>query len=111
MHGLASEAPRLTPQAAGTKPRTSQSCPDSLDNLFPCPHVPLSTMEGPSQRTTAPEPSGLPSEAGDSLKEVKVKLPVDQVMRLHYTRMTKRQTFSEIVSTALTRYFDDLHKP
>ncbi len=50
--------------------------------------------------------SGLNSEATD-LKEVKVKLPVDQVLRLHYTRMTKRQNFSDIVSTALTRYFDE----
>lgn len=45
------------------------------------------------------------------LKEVKVRLPVDQVLRLHYTRMKKRQNFSEIVSTALTRYFDEFLQP
>ncbi len=50
--------------------------------------------------------SGLESDGAD-LKEVKVKLPVDQVLRLHYTRMTKRKNFSDIVSTALTRYFDE----
>ncbi len=45
------------------------------------------------------------------LKEVKVRLPVDQVLRLHYTRMTKRKNFSETVSTALTRYFDEFLEP
>lgn len=50
--------------------------------------------------------SGLDAPGAD-LKEVKVKLPVDQVLRLHYTRMTKRKNFSDIVSTALTRYFDE----
>ncbi len=50
--------------------------------------------------------------AGETeLKEVKVRLPVDQVLRLHYTRMTKRKNFSETVSTALTRYFDEFLEP
>lgn len=47
----------------------------------------------------------------DDLREVKVKLPVDQVLRLHYARMKRRQNFSAIVSSALTRYLDDLSKP
>jgi hypothetical protein len=42
------------------------------------------------------------------LREVKVKLPVEQVLRLHYARIKKRQNFSALVSSALTRYLDDL---
>lgn len=52
----------------------------------------------------------LGAETAD-LKEVKVKLPVEQVLRLHYTRMTKRKNFSDIVSSALTRYFDEFLEP
>ncbi|MHB1262501.1 MAG: hypothetical protein ACYC2H_12385 [Thermoplasmatota archaeon] len=44
----------------------------------------------------------------DETREVKVKLPVDQILRLHYTRMKKRENFSQIVSTALSRYFEEL---
>ena len=44
------------------------------------------------------------------LREVKVRLPVDQVLRLHYARMKKRVNFSTIVSSALTRYLDDLSR-
>ena len=51
-----------------------------------------------------------PGTGDDGLREVKVRLPVDQVMRLHFTRMTRRKNFSQIVSTALTRYFDDMQK-
>ncbi|HUR64302.1 MAG TPA: hypothetical protein VM241_07465 [Candidatus Thermoplasmatota archaeon] len=51
-----------------------------------------------------------PPEDGE-LREVKVKLPVEQILRLHYARMKKRENFSQIVSSALTRYFDDLASP
>lgn len=44
------------------------------------------------------------------VREVKVKLPVDQIMRLHYARMKQGSNFSKIVSSALTRYFADLSK-
>jgi hypothetical protein len=59
--------------------------------------------------TTRNEQVATASEA--ELREVKVRLPMDQVLRLHYTRMKKRENFSQVVSTALTRYFDDFMKP
>ncbi|MEA3190949.1 MAG: hypothetical protein QOD77_1531 [Thermoplasmata archaeon] len=46
----------------------------------------------------------------EEVREVKVKLPVDQIMRLHYARMKQGSNFSKIVSSALTRYFQDLSK-
>ncbi len=42
------------------------------------------------------------------LREVKVKLPVEQVMQLHYLRMKNKQTFSEVMRTALARYMRDV---
>lgn len=46
----------------------------------------------------------------DGLREVKVRLPAKQVLHLHYAKMKDGKNFSQIVSTALTRYFDDLLK-
>lgn len=46
----------------------------------------------------------------DALREVKVRLPAKQVLHLHYAKMKDGKNFSQIVSTALTRYFDDLMK-
>jgi hypothetical protein len=46
----------------------------------------------------------------DGLREVKVKLPAKQVLHLHYARMRGGKNFSQIVSTALTRYFDEFLK-
>ncbi len=46
----------------------------------------------------------------DGLREVKVRLPAKQVLHLHYAKMKGGKNFSQIVSTALTRYFDDLLK-
>lgn len=43
-----------------------------------------------------------------ALREVKVKLPADQVLRLHYARLKSGTNFSQTVSSALTRYFDEL---
>ena len=40
------------------------------------------------------------------LKEVKVKLPVRQLLRLHYVKLTSSRTFSDLVSEALQEYFD-----
>ena len=42
------------------------------------------------------------------LKEVKVKLPVKQLLKLHYLKLTSNLNFSDVVSAALTKYFDDL---
>jgi len=44
----------------------------------------------------------------EGLREVKVKLPAKQVLNLHYARMREGKNFSQIVTSALTRYFDDL---
>lgn len=46
----------------------------------------------------------------DDLREVKVKLPAKQVLHLHYARMRGGKNFSQIVSSALTRYFDEFLK-
>ena len=69
----------------------------------------LAPSETPSVELVAagsPGPGGRKSR--DETREVKVKLPVDQILRLHYTRMKKRENFSQIVSTALSRYFEEL---
>ncbi|HET6398822.1 MAG TPA: hypothetical protein VFH47_04645 [Candidatus Thermoplasmatota archaeon] len=41
----------------------------------------------------------------NELKEVKVKLPVNQLLRLHLLKLTSSRTFSDLVSEALTEYF------
>jgi len=67
------------------------------------------TMQTPP-RPYGPELPGAepPAPTTAPLHEVKVKLPVEQILRLHYTRMKRRENFSQIVSSALSRYFDDL---
>ena len=42
------------------------------------------------------------------LKEVKVKLPVKQLLKLHYLKLTSNLNFSDVVSQALTKYFDEI---
>lgn len=44
----------------------------------------------------------------DELKEVKVKIPVKQLLRLHYLKLTGGRTFSDVVAEALTDYFADV---
>ena len=56
-------------------------------------------------------PVAPPTEVEGELREVKVKLPVDQILRLHYARMKKRENFSQIVSSALSRYFNEFSGP
>ncbi len=41
-------------------------------------------------------------------KEVKVKLPMQQMLTLHFLKMTSNRTFSDIVSDALADYFASL---
>lgn len=41
----------------------------------------------------------------NELKEVKVKIPVKQLLRLHYLKLTGGRTFSDVVSEALSDYF------
>jgi hypothetical protein len=71
--------------------------------MTPEPPFPLVAPSGPE---LVP-----PEQMEAELREVKVRLPVEQILRLHYTRMKKRENFSQIVSSALSRYFDDLSKP
>lgn len=42
------------------------------------------------------------------LREVKVKLPVEQVLQLHYVRMKSRRNFSDVVGSALRKYLNEL---
>jgi len=43
----------------------------------------------------------------NDLKEVKVKLPVKQLLRLHYLKLTTNKNFSDIVAEALVSYFGE----
>lgn len=38
-------------------------------------------------------------------KEVKVKLPVKLLLKLHYLKLTSGKTFSHVITTALDDYF------
>ena len=58
----------------------------------------LADLQTESAKTTKPR----------EVREVKIRLPTEQVLRLHLTRMTKGTSVSTIVSTALTRYFAEL---
>lgn len=58
----------------------------------------------------SPEQATAPATEHD-VREVKIKLPVDQVLRLHATRLKSGRNFSQTVSSALTRYFDELRSP
>ena len=65
--------------------------------MFPDEPKPAAAMPMPTMET--------------DVREVKVKLPVDQVLRLHATRLKSGRNFSQTVSSALTRYFDELRSP
>ena len=83
-----------------------------------CPWTGLCPPPFPSRSTATgvpnmPDELRMPSAAThdpalDALREVKVKLPADQVLRLHYARLKSGTNFSQTVSSALTRYFDEL---
>ena len=59
-------------------------------------------------RVPSPPSDLAPGPLPEGLREVKVKLPAKQVLNLHYARMREGKNFSQIVTSALTRYFDDL---
>ena len=44
----------------------------------------------------------------EELKEIKVKLPVRQLLQLHYAKLTSARSISEVVNQALMAYFDEL---
>jgi hypothetical protein len=57
---------------------------------------------------TSDELMGIKKPDLSELKEVKVKLPVKQLLKLHYLKLTSNMNFSDVVTEALTRYFDQL---
>ncbi len=48
---------------------------------------------------------GIQKPDHDGLKEVKVKLPVKQLLKLHYMKLTSGKTFSYVITNALNDYF------
>ncbi len=50
---------------------------------------------------------GIQKADHNGLKEVKVKLPVKQLLKLHYLKLTSGQTFSHVITTALNDYFKE----
>ncbi len=55
---------------------------------------------------THEELMGIKKPDMNELKEVKVKLPVRQLLKLHYLKLTSSRTFSEVVTEALRDYFE-----
>jgi hypothetical protein len=39
------------------------------------------------------------------MREIKVKLPVRQLLQLHYAKMTSARSISDVVADALLKYF------
>lgn len=57
------------------------------------------------------EDDGLtPSEGPelDALRQVKLRLPTDQVMKLHRLRILKSEPISNFVADALDQYFEEI---
>ena len=44
----------------------------------------------------------------EALKEVKIKIPVRQLLRLHYLKLTAGRTFSEVIASALVEHFEKI---
>ena len=57
---------------------------------------------------TADQLMGIKKPDMNEMKEVKVKLPVRQLLKLHYMKLTSSRTFSDVVSEALGEYFGAL---
>jgi hypothetical protein len=43
----------------------------------------------------------------DQIRQVKLRLPIDQVMKLHRLRILKSQPISKFVAEALDTYFEE----
>jgi len=48
---------------------------------------------------------GIRKKDMSELKEIKVKLPVQYLINLHYLKLTGSQGISDVVTQALTEYF------
>jgi len=57
---------------------------------------------------TSDELMGIKKPDMNEMKEVKVKIPVRQLLKLHYMKLTSSRTFSDVVSEALNDYFGEL---
>ena len=44
----------------------------------------------------------------EEIKEIKVKLPVRQLLQLHYAKLTSHRSISEVVAQALIVYFEGM---
>ena len=62
--------------------------------------------QGDPQMMTNDDLMGIKKPDMTELKEVKVKLPVRQLLKLHYLKLTSSRTFSDLVSEALADYFE-----
>ncbi len=56
--------------------------------------------------TMAEQMMGIQRADMDGVKEVKVKLPVKHLLRLHYLKLTTGRTFSDLVTEALMKQFE-----
>ena len=57
---------------------------------------------------TDDEMMGVKKPDMDELREIKVKLPVRQLLQLHYAKLTSHRSISEVVGEALGVYFAGL---
>ncbi len=57
---------------------------------------------------TSDELMGIKKPDMNEMKEVKVKIPVRQLLKLHYMKLTSSRTFSDVVSEALNEYFGEM---
>lgn len=54
---------------------------------------------------------GIRKKDMSELKEIKVKLPVQYLINLHYLKLTSSQGISDVVTQALTEYFTSQSLP
>jgi hypothetical protein len=54
---------------------------------------------------TDDELMGVKKAEMDELREIKVKLPVRQLLQLHYAKLTSARSISDVVADALIEYF------
>ncbi len=51
---------------------------------------------------------GINKPNADDMKEVKVKLPVKLLLKLHYMKLTSGKTFASVITAALDDYFAEI---
>ena len=63
-------------------------------------------MEQPTMLTDD-DMLGIRKAKMEEVKEIKVKLPVKHLLKLHYVKLTANKNISEVVCDALQWYFTD----